>query len=160
MTEPDFDQPLDDVDLGLLQALRDTLHAADPMPSDLNDQVQFALTVQALHAEIAELQRLPGTLAGVRSRDYTSVDTVTFTSGTMSAVVTVTRVDDETTRLDGWADGDLAEVELRERNRTSTVAVDAEGRFAFPHVRRGHVQLVFRFTDQETSPVITPSMEV
>lgn len=160
MTEPTFEQPLDDVDLALLQALRDTLDGADPMPADLDERVQFALTVQALHAEIAELQRLPGELAGVRSHDYERVDTVTFTGTSMSAVVTITHIDHESARVDGWIDGDVTEVELRERNRSATVTVDGEGRFAFSHVERGLVQLVFRFADPETSPVITPSMEV
>lgn len=160
MTEPTFGQPLDDVDLEILTQLREALDRADPMPADLDERVQFALTVQALHAEIAELQRVPGELTGVRSHDYERVDTVTFTGTSMSAVVTTTQIDHESARVDGWIDGPVAEVELRERNRTSTVSVDDEGRFAFGHVERGLIQLVFRFADPEVSPVITPSMEV
>ncbi|WP_156250509.1 carboxypeptidase regulatory-like domain-containing protein [Pseudactinotalea terrae] len=160
MTDPSFEQPLDELDIALLDELRATLEAADPMPADLDERVQLALTVQALHAELAELQRMPVDLAGVRSHDYTRVDTVTFTSESMSAVVTISRVDNDTVRIDGWLDGDLAEVELRERQRTSTAPVDAEGRFAFADVERGLVQFVFRFADGDTSPVITPSMEV
>jgi hypothetical protein len=158
--EPTFDHPLDEIDTALLDELRTTLQTIDPMPPDLDQRVQFALTVQALHAEIAELQRLPGEVAGVRSRDYERVDTVTFTSESMSAVVTITRVDADSARVDGWVDGDLAEVELRERSRTSSVTVDPDGRFAFAHVERGLVQFLFRFVDVEISPVITPSMEV
>lgn len=160
MTEPTFEQPLDDVDRALLHSLRATLEAADPMPPDLDERVQLALTVQALHAEIAELERLPGELAGVRSHDYTRVDTVTFTSESISAVVTISRIDNETARIDGWLDGDIAEVELRERQRTSTTTVDAEGRFVFTRVERGLVQFLFRFAEPGTNPVITPSMEV
>jgi hypothetical protein len=160
MTRPSFEQPLDDVDIALLQQLRTTLEAADPMPPDLDERVQLALTVQALHAEIAELQRMPAELAGVRSHDYTRVDTVTFTSESMSAVVTISRVDNHTVRIDGWLDGDLTEVELRERQRTSTAPIDADGRFAFAAVERGLVQFVFRFTEGRTNAVITPSMEV
>jgi len=158
--EPTFEQPLDEVDAALLDDLRTTLQIADPMPHDLDQRVQLALTVQALHAEIAELQRLPGELTGVRSRDYERVDTVTFTSASLSAVVTITRVDGDSARVDGWVDGDLAEVELRERSRTSSVTVDPAGRFAFAHVERGLVQFLFRFADAEISPVITPSMEI
>lgn len=157
---PTFEQPLDDVDAALLHELRAALQIADPMPPDLDERVQLALTVQALHAEIAELERLPTELAGVRSRDYERVDTVTFTSSSLSAVVTITRVDNESVRIDGWVDGDPAEVELRERGRTSSVMIDAEGRFAFARAERGLVQLVFRFADAATSPVITPSMEI
>ena len=160
MTEPTFEQPLDDVDLALLRTLRDALEVADPMPADLDERVGFALTVQALQAEIAELPRLPGEPVGARSHDYERVDTVTFTSSGMSAVVTISQVDRETARVDGWIDGNASEVELRERNRTSAVEVDPEGRFAFTNVERGLVQLVFRFSDPGTSPVITPSMEI
>lgn len=158
--DPSLEQPLDDIDADLLKALREALDAADPMPAGLDERVQFALTVQAMHAEIAELQRLPSELVGARSLDYERVDTVTFTSESMSAVVTISRVDNEAARVDGWIDGEVAEVEIRERNRTATVAVDPDGRFAFAHVERGLVQFVFRFADPDTNPVITPSMEV
>ena len=50
--------PLDESDVALLAALR-ALHAElDPVPAGLTDDVKFALTVQALHAEVAELTRL------------------------------------------------------------------------------------------------------
>jgi hypothetical protein len=157
---PTSEQPLDDLDAAVLDRFRAALQVVDPMPPDLDERVELALTVQALNAEIAELQRVPEDLAGVRSHDYERVDTVTFTGGTMSAVVTISRVDSETARIDGWVDGDLAEVELRERSRTSSVSIDAEGRFAFARVERGLVQFVFRSPGAETSTVITPSMEV
>ena len=59
--------PLDESDVALLAALR-ALHAElDPVPAGLTDDVKFALTVQALHAEVAELTRLSADSALVRS---------------------------------------------------------------------------------------------
>lgn len=157
---PTFREPFDELDRDILTALRATLDAADPPPPDLDDRVQFALTVQALRAEIAELEHLPSEMAGVRSIDYTRVHTVTFTSESMSVVVTITHLDNEASRIDGWVDGAAVEAELRERHRTETVAVDDEGRFAFPRVERGLVQFVFRPSSDADAPVITPAMEI
>lgn len=159
-TTPSFGDSLDDVDGEILRELRTALDAADPMPADLDDTVQFALTVQALRAEIAELERLPADLAAVRSVDYTRASTVTFTSDSMSVVVTITSIDEQTSRIDGWVDGVAAEAELRSRQRTDTATVDEHGRFSFPSVERGMVQFVFRSSDDTAKPVITPAMEV
>lgn len=160
MTAPTYGEPLDDGDIAILAQLRSALDAADPVPPHLADQVQFALTVQALRAEIAELEELPGELVGARSVDYTRVQTVTFTSDSISVVVTITHLDNETARIDGWVEGPTAEAELRERSRTETVPIDEEGRFAFPRVERGPVQFVFRPLTSDAKPVITPTMEV
>jgi hypothetical protein len=160
MTAPTYGQPLDERDLAILADLRAVLTVADPMPPDLGDQVQFALTVQALHAEIAELEQLPGEVVGARSVDYTRVLTVTFTSESVSVVITITHLDNETARLDGWVEGPTNEVELRGPTRTSTAPIDAEGRFAFPQVERGQVQFVFWPLTTDSKPVITPRMEV
>lgn len=160
MSAPSYGEPIDDADLGILAQLRATLDAADPVPPDLADQVQFALTVQALRAEIAELEQLPSELAGARSVDYTRVHTVTFTSESISVVITITPLDNETARVDGWVEGPAAEAELRARSRTATVPVDEEGRFAFARVERGPVTFVFRPLTADSKPVITPTMEV
>lgn len=161
MSTPSHREPLDELDRHILAELRSTLDDADPVPADLDERVRFALTVHALRAEIAELERVPAELSGVRSADYTQVRTVTFSSESLSAVVTSTHLDERTCRLDGWIDGVIAEVEVRAQDRTQTTAVDADGRFAFTGVRRGLVQLVFRpVPDSDAKPVITPAMEV
>lgn len=160
MNASSFGTPLDDVDVAILNALRASLDAADPVPADLDDRVKFALTVHALRAEIAELERLPAELAGARTIDYTRVHTVTFTSESISVVVTITHLDNENSRIDGWVEGPADEAELRERGGASSVPIDDEGRFAFPTVERGLVQFVFRSRADDAKPVITPSIEV
>ena len=49
--------------LGRVARLYDTL---DPVPAGLVERIQFGITLDALHAEIAELQR-SGDLVGVRA---------------------------------------------------------------------------------------------
>ncbi len=160
MTTAPTPGPLDDVDLAILAELREALEGADPMPADLDERVTFALTVQALRAEIAELERVPAEPVGVRTVDYTRVQTVTFTSESLTAVVTITPLDHDSARLDGWVEGAAREVEIRERNRTATTAIEEDGRFAFPKVERGLAQFVFRLDDDSAAPVITPALEI
>lgn len=156
------DEHLDAFDEATLDALRDLMARVDPVPAQLDDRVKFALTVQALEAEIAELQRLPSEAAGVRSVDYARAQTVTFTTDAMTAMVTITAVDADTVRIDGWVTGGAVEVELRERSRSSLVDTDEDGRFVFDQVPRGMVQFVLRPTTAGTTarPVITPTIEL
>jgi len=50
-------QPLDDLDRSILDTVAEVFRAADPVPAGLTEAIKFALTVQAMHAEVAELQR-------------------------------------------------------------------------------------------------------
>ncbi|MDQ1375478.1 MAG: hypothetical protein QOJ09_2816, partial [Actinomycetota bacterium] len=61
--------------LGQVAAFFDTL---DPVPAGLVDRIQFGITLDGLHAEIAELQRSDG-LVGVRADETTEAQTITFT---------------------------------------------------------------------------------
>ncbi len=154
--------PLDEKDYALLDALR-ALHAElDPVPAGLTDDIKFALTVQALHAEVAELTRLSADSALVRSVDYTRAETLTFTGGAFTTMVSIVGIGPDDVRIDGWVTGGPVRIELRERSRTSSVEVDEEGRFAFEPVSRGMVQFVLYPLDEATGgkPVITPSIEV
>ncbi len=154
-------EPLDQYDLRVLQALREVHGRLDPVPADLADHVKFDLSMQALHAEVAELQRLgPGSVLA-RNVDYTRAETLTFTSDQLSVMVTITDLDGDHVRLDGWVTGaDGVEVELRERLRSSTTTADEDGRFAFATVAHGMVQLVFHPAEQTGRPVITPHVEI
>ncbi len=162
----DSDDPttseLDARDDAVLAAVREVFDRVDPVPARLGDQVKFALTVQALEAEIAELQRTPLASSAVRSVDYTRAQTVTFASGRLTAMVTINPIDRDRVRLDGWVTGGRVEVELRERSRSSTVETDENGRFVFDSVGRGLAQFVIRSLDAESTqrPVITPSIEL
>ena len=92
-------EPLDELDERILTSLADVLRAADPVPAGLADDVKFALTVQALHAEVAELQRVGAESALARS-EYTRTQTLTFSAETLSVMVTLSPIDAEEVRVE------------------------------------------------------------
>jgi hypothetical protein len=86
---------------------------------------------------------------------------VTFTSGSLSAMIDLESADDGRVRVNGWVSETAVEVELRERHRSRTAEVDATGRFGFGAVERGLVHFLFRRTDDPAArPVITPTIEL
>ena len=110
---------IDAVDVENLNRMAQLYDALDPVPSGLVDRIQFGITLDALHAEIAELQR-SGDLAGVRSEAGTDAQTVTFTSASLSTMVTITPSGPDRVRIDGWvAPGGGVVVELRTSTRPS-----------------------------------------
>jgi hypothetical protein len=153
-------QPLDAVDLHLLDVLRHIHQDLDPVPGDLVDRVKFAMTVAALEADVAEIVS-SATLETVRGTDYDRADTVTFASDGLSVMVSIEH--GATTRSDivGWVSEGDVEVELRERGRTRTTVVDEDGRFTFTGVERGLVNFVLRRrADAASPPIITPAIEL
>ncbi len=154
-------EPLDQYDEHVLRGVREIHARLDPVPAQLADDIKFALSVQALHAEVAELQRLGAEGSLVRSVDYTRAETLTFTSDQLSVMVTITELDSDHVRLDGWVTGaDAVEVELRAGSRSSSSTADDDGRFAFTDVSHGMVQFVFHPADPASRPVITPNVEI
>lgn len=151
---------LDAADERTLQRTRALYEATDPVPSGLVDRISFGITLDALHAEIAELQR-SGDLAGVRAEPSTDVQTITFTSATLTTMVTISPLSAQRVRLDGWvAPGGGVSVELRLGDRTLQTTCDADGRFVFDAVPRGLAQFVLRVPTPGRAPVITPSVEL
>jgi hypothetical protein len=152
---------IDDEDLQTLQRAARVYDALDPVPDGLVDRIRFGITLDALEAEIAQLQR-SGDLAGVRSDDATETKTVTFTSASLTTMVTVTEISSERVRIDGWvAPGGGASVELRRVDGSESTIADADGRFVFADVARGLAQFVLRpLAPTGQRPVITPSVEL
>jgi hypothetical protein len=165
MNHPDdLDGPaaaaLDETDEHIFADLRDLWSAADPVPSGLTERVRFAMTVASLEAEVARIVEESVAGAGVRST-YERASTVTFTSGSLSAMIDIESDDDTGIRVSGWVSEPSVEVELRERQRSRRTLVDDSGRFGFGGVERGLVHFVFRRTDDPTTqPVITPAIEL
>jgi hypothetical protein len=152
---------LDAEDSRVLGHVADVYAALDPVPSGLVERIQFGITLDSLHAEIAELQR-GNAVAGVRSEAAAEIQTVTFTSASLTTMVTITPISADRARIDGWvAPGAGVGVELRVVGGSRTTSADADGRFVFEEVPRGLVQLVLRRPGTPTPPpVITPSIEV
>lgn len=154
-------QPMDATDGRALALIRTHLELVDPVPGDLAERVKFAMTVASLEAEVAHLMS-GGAMAGsVRTTDYDRATTVTFESDALSIMVTLEESGPGATTVRGWVTSPGAEVELRERARTTTTTADDDGRFVFEGVERGTVHIVIRQQDEPgTRPVITPGIEV
>ncbi|KGN31724.1 hypothetical protein N802_02860 [Knoellia sinensis KCTC 19936] len=154
-------QPIDAADERALALVRTHLSTTDPVPSGLTERVKFAMTVASLEAEVAHLISEGSLATNVRTTEYDRATTVTFESDGLSIMVSLEEADRGVTTLRGWVTAPAAEIELRERTRTSTTTADDDGRFVFEGVERGTVHLVIRQSDQpHTRPVITPGIEI
>lgn len=154
-------QQIDAEDLRALAAMAQLYESLDPVPAGLVERINFGITLDALHAEIAELQR-SGDLAGVRASGATEAQTITFTSASLTTMVTITVTSADRARLDGWvAPGGGVAVELRVQDHSLHTTADADGRFVFADVPRGLAQFVLRpAAGTSQSPVITPSIDI
>jgi hypothetical protein len=153
--------PLDDSDRRVLQHLAQLFEQSDPMPKGLGERTKFAISLDALHAEVAELQR-SDSLAGVRGDDAAGAQTVTFTSATLTTMITITPTSIDGVRIDGWiAPGGGVAVELRSVDQSLPTTADGDGRFVFEHVGHGLVRFVLRPpAPADAPPVVTPSIEI
>lgn len=151
---------IDALDLDTLGRMRGLYEVLDPVPAGLVDRISFGITLDALHAEIAQLQRTDA-LVGVRGDETTAAETITFTSAHLTTMITITVLSPEQVRLDGWiAPGAGVAVELRLSGQSLHTGCDDDGRFVFAEVPRGLAQLVLRSPEAGTAPVITPSVEL
>jgi hypothetical protein len=151
----------DPAGVDLLDALAGMWQDRDPVPEDLAERVSFVLSLENLEVEVLRLES--SMLAGARGEEH--VRTVTFTSDSLSVMVTVSPAADGAVRIDGWiaAGGDLG-VELRAGQSCRPGRADEDGRFVFDAVPTGLVQLVFHPTQGAGTalrrPVVTPAMQV
>ena len=159
------DQPLDTTDAVMLGEVARLYEEVDPVPDGLTDRLSFALALDELYAEVAEMSRVPIDLAGIRG-DLAAVrtETLTFTAESLTAMITVTHVGPDRVRLDGWvAPAQGLPVRLRmQQGRLETLA-NAAGRFSFDDLPDGFVQLSFHPAtggDGGGSAVVTPSFEL
>ena len=152
---------IDEQDVALLQRVAAAWTAADPVPAGLVERLEFGVTLDALHAEIAQLQRMDG-LVGARSAAGPEVQSVTFTSQHLTTMVTIAPDGPDRVRIDGWiAPGGGVEVELRTTEGRRQARADADGRFVFTDVPHGLAQFVLRAPGDPTPPpVVTPSIDL
>ncbi len=136
--------PLDDVDLAILDDIREVFQAADPMPADLPERIRFSLALRDLEVEVARLaadedQPLLATRGEEQSR------TVTFDSDSLTIMIRIDSNTDGTARVDGWlAPAQHRRMEIKTAAGSLTTTADEQGRFSFRRVPRGTAQLVVR----------------
>lgn len=155
------EEPLDGSDDALLRELAGVMSAVDPVPPGLVERVKFALALEELHAEVAEIVRTPVDPVAVRTAQTVeaSVETITFTAEGLRVMVAVWR--DEVgggVRIDGWVSpAGVVEVVAHQETGDLTVTSDETGRFVLVGLAHGHLQLVFRM---DSRTVVTPAFEV
>lgn len=158
-------EAIDGRDLRNLDQLRGLFAHADPVPHDLTERIKFALTVHALHAEVAEL--MDSALLATRGAETTlepaPIESVTFRAAGVSLMVTANESDLEgRVRLDGWVTVPGAQVEVVTADASVTVKSDANGRFVLDDLSHGsvHFVIVTDPEDERSRPVITPSIQI
>ena len=167
MTSPDAgrlppaDEPLDDIDLGLLDDIRELFQAADPMPSDLPERICFFLALRDLEIEVARLAGEDQLTVAARGAEQSR--TITFDSDSLTIMIRIDANRDGTVRVDGWlAPPQRREIEMKTAADSLSVASDGQGRFSFARVPQGTAQLVVR--PAEPGPtgagrsVVTPAL--
>jgi hypothetical protein len=164
MNPPDAapDGPLDAADLAILDGIREMFERADPMPADLPERIRFSLAMRDLDAEVARLvEEADAQLAGARSAEESR--TITFDSQSLTIMIRIEPNTDGTSRVDGWlAPPQRRDLEMRTGASALQAVSDEQGRFAFPSIQRGSVQLFVRPTDDGPAgrlpSVITPAL--
>ena len=155
-------EPLDDLDLRLLDAIREMFQAADPMPADLPQRIRFSLALRGLEIEVARLTAEDDRPV-LAARGAEQSRTITFDSDSLTIMIRIDVNRDGTARVDGWlAPPQRREIEMKTAADELTAASDEQGRFAFASVPRGTAQLVVRPVEQELSgsgsSVVTPAL--
>jgi hypothetical protein len=149
-------------DRALRQRLRRMWLLADPSPPLLADQVLFALMLEDIDAEVLRLQALP---APVSARGDETARTITFTSESLSVLVTVSGDPPGPRRLDGYIlPAGALRIELRGPDGRRQAVADRTGRFAFPELPDAPIQLAFLPTPGTGvdlgRPVVTPPVQL
>ena len=154
-------EPLDNEDLALLNSLRAYYDEHDPVPDGLVERIQFELTLDALHAEVATLTQLDLAAAGARSTGTESVRTITFTSESMTTMVTITPDGEGSVRIDGWAaPGAGIRVEILLADGVRETYADDDGRFVFEQVPTGLAKFALHPAHGESTTVVSPTLEL
>jgi hypothetical protein len=141
---PAADGPLDDVDFGILDSVRQAFTEADPMPADLPERIRFSLSLRDLEYEVARLAA-EDDLQVSAARGAEQSRTVTFDSESLTIMIRIDSNADGTARIDGWlAPPQRREIEMKTTADSLTTVSDEQGRFAFAAVPRGTAQLLVR----------------
>jgi hypothetical protein len=165
-------EPLDSCDERILSVINELHHRDDPIPTDLNERVQFALELEAeLDARVARISRT-GELVLTRGETELAVGqgdptSITFDCEAVTVMVTPRPTALKELRLDGWIGPEgTYEVELRSPEGSKRASTDDTGRFVLEGLPDGQMfQLVVRPDEtlqREGLPavVVTPAVRL
>ena len=153
---------LDDSDRSLLREVANLLETVDPVPTDLVERIRFALALDEMYDEVAEMTRLQEDALAVRTElelaGATRTETLTFSAERLTCMVTVTATGPGRVRLDGWISPvGVHQVTVRMQGSERALTSDENGRFVADGLRSGFVQLVFHpVAPSEDGLVVTP----
>ena len=154
-----YGEPFDAVDETVLRRLGELFDGADGPPEGFTDRMRFAVAARGLADELARLTE-PAAVAA-RGQDRPA-RTWTFESTSLTIFVTAEPTRDGRTRVDGWlAPGAARTVRLRRAGSAldEDSVADELGRFGYPGVPHGLVQIVVVATDDGPG-VVTPTFEL
>jgi hypothetical protein len=159
------DEPMDDEDAVLLQRVAALYDTVDPLPPHLVERIGFALALDEVFGEVAQITRHAGDAMAVRhdEPDGTRTETITFAADRLTAMVTTSRMAHDRVRLDGWlAPPGPTRVRLRMEVGDQEVTADESGRFSFADLTGGFAQLSFHplAPAVETDAVVTPLFQL
>jgi hypothetical protein len=155
-------EELDPSDFALLNSLRAYYDERDPVPDGMVDRIQFQITLDALHTEVATLTQLDITSTGTRSAATEAVRTITFASDSITTMVSLTPLGDGTVRVDGWAaPGAGLRIEVVFPDGRRNTYADDDGRFVFEGVPSGLAKFALYLPrDTGFSTVLSPAIEL
>lgn len=155
-------QPIDALDVEILGRVATMYDTVDPVPADLVERLQFAISLDSLEFELAVLELNTEELLTARSDQTSPVKSLTFTSDSLTTMVTIAPDGPDRVRIDGWlAPGGPATVELHQGSRVRTESADADGRFSFAEVEHGLTRFTIRpEAGSDRGPVVTPAVEI
>ena len=152
---------LDDLDAEILNRLAAIIERVDPVPAGLVDNIGLALTIDALHTEVAELRLIGASDLVLRSGEPSiEAATITFTTEVLTVMITV-HAEADRVRVDGWATPPASlGVELHQGALVTRTQSDVDGRFSLSDLGRGPARLVLRRPEDPELPVVTPQIEL
>src|SRR4051794_20342744 len=138
-------EPLDAYDADVLTRINQLYEQLDPVPTDLVDRLQFAISLDALEVELAELQLGAGELLAARAEPTTAVQTLTFSSDSLTTPANISPGGPDGGGIGGWiARAGPGVVEWHRGSRVRQPPADEDGRFVFTDVEHALTRFLIR----------------
>lgn len=151
------EEAIDTTDGKALGTLRTVFEHLDSVPGGLADRICFAVALDEVWVEVAEITHIASRLVGTRSTARAQ-QFMTLSAEGVTVVIAVAD-DANNVRLDGWVTPDARWTCTLRTPRGVHETVVEHGRFSFADVPTGMVQLVL--TDPAADgPLITSTLEL